>query len=96
MLVAEGGRTVGLGCRILKISRAWYFTWLAGERSKRPVENTEASEKVVRTHEEHPDMGHRRLLDQLEHDYDIMISDKRALRICRKLQVFSTIKYRNQ
>ncbi|MBQ1772504.1 MAG: hypothetical protein II000_11250 [Clostridia bacterium] len=41
-------------------------------------------------------MGHRRLKDPLEHDYVVMISDKKILRICRKLQVFSTIKYRNQ
>ena len=41
-------------------------------------------------------MGHRRLRDQLERDHGIVISDKRMLRICRKRQIFSTVKYRNQ
>ena len=40
-------------------------------------------------------MGYRRLRDQLEHDHGIVISDKRMLRICRKQQMFSTVKYRN-
>ena len=41
-------------------------------------------------------MGHRRLRDQLERDHGIVISDKRMLRICRKRQIFSTVKHRNR
>ncbi len=77
------------------MSRAAYYVWLLGKQSKRLAENTEIAEKTARIHEEHPEMGYRRLRDQLEHDHDIVISDKRMLRICRKQQIFSTVKYRN-
>ena len=40
-------------------------------------------------------MGHRRLRDQLMCEYGIDISDKRMLRICREMQMFSTVKYKN-
>lgn len=96
MAAGEKGIPVELGCRILKVSRASYYVWLAGKPGKRLVENTEIAEKVTRIHEKHPEMGHRRLRDQLEHDHGIVISDKRMLRICRKQQIFSTIKYRNR
>jgi transposase InsO family protein len=45
-------------------------------------------------HEEHPDMGYRRIRDTLEHDYDIKVNDKRVLRICRKKKIRSIIKHR--
>ena len=96
MVSKEKGIPVELGCRILKVSRAAYYVWLQGKPSQRMTENAEIAGKAARIHEEHPEMGHRRLKDQLEHDHDIVISDKRMLRICRKLQMFSTIKYRNQ
>ena len=96
MAAQEKGIPVELGCRILKVSRAAYYVWLQGKPGKRLVENTEIAEKVTVIHEEHPEMGYRRLRDQLEHDHDIMISDKRMLRICRKQQIVSTVKYRNQ
>ena len=70
--------------------------WLQGKPSKRLAENTEIAGKAARIHEEHPEMGYRRLRDQLEHDHDIIISDKRMLRICRKQQIFSAVKHKNQ
>ena len=70
--------------------------WLQGKPSKRLAENTEIDGKAARIHEEHPEMGYRRLRDQLEHDHDIVISDKRMLRICRKQHIFSTVKYRKR
>ena len=77
------------------MSRASYYTWLQGKPSKRMSENTEIAEKAAEIHKKHPDMGYRRLRDQLMREHGIVISDKRMLRICRKLQMFSTIKYRN-
>ena len=90
------GIPIELGCRILKVSRAAYYEWLQGKPGKRLTENTEIAEKAAAIHEEHPEMGYRRLRDQLEHDHGIVISDKRMLRICRKQQIFSTVKHRNQ
>lgn len=40
-------------------------------------------------------MGYRRINDVLKRDHKIMINDKRTLRICRSLDIKSTIKYRN-
>lgn len=39
-------------------------------------------------------MGYRRLNDKLRHDDDIIVNDKRILRICRKRQIKSNLKYR--
>ena len=43
-----------------------------------------------------PDKGYRRLNDDLRHDHDIHVNDKRILRICRARNIQSTIKYSNQ
>lgn len=45
-------------------------------------------------HDEHPDMGYRRLADKLERDTGKHITDKRALRICRKGCITSKIKWK--
>lgn len=44
-------------------------------------------------HRDSSDKGYRRIRDDLERYYDIQISDKRALRICRSRDIKSTIKY---
>ena len=44
---------------------------------------------------ESPDKGYRRINDDLRHNHDIYINDKRAFRICRKKNIKSTIKYNN-
>lgn len=46
-------------------------------------------------HTESPDKGYRRIRDDLERYHDTKISDKRMLRICRKRDIKSTIKYAN-
>ena len=42
-----------------------------------------------------PDMGYRRIRDDLERYHGIKANDKRVLRICRKKGIKSTIKYSN-
>lgn len=84
---------VELSCSILQVSRAAYYRWLQGRPSRRTAENTDIADKTVQLHSDHPDMGYRRLRDQLQWKYKIDISDKRMRRICRKLQIKSTIKY---
>ena len=44
---------------------------------------------------ESPDKGYRRINDDLRHDHGIHINDKRVLRICRKKDIKSMIKYSN-
>lgn len=84
---------VELSCSILQVSRAAYYRWLQGSPSRRTAENTDIADKTVQLHSDHPDMGYRRLRDQLQRKYKIDISDKRMRRICGKLQIKSTIKY---
>ncbi|OPX42602.1 integrase core domain protein [Ruminiclostridium hungatei] len=46
-------------------------------------------------HIESPDKGYRRINDDLRHDHNIHVNDKRILRICRTRNIKSTIKYNN-
>lgn len=57
------------------------------------AENEEIARKVEQIHMEHPDKGYRRINDDLRHDHAIHVNDKRVLRICRALDIKSTIKY---
>lgn len=50
---------------------------------------------VERIHKESPDKGYRRIRDELERYHAIKANDKRVLRICRKRNIKSTIKYSN-
>ena len=85
---------VELSCSILQVSRAAYYRWLQGRPSRRTAENTDIADKTVQLHSDHPDMGYRRLRDQLQWKYKIDISDKRMRRIpesCRSSPPLSTI-----
>jgi putative transposase len=42
----------------------------------------------------HPDMGYRRLRDELSRRHNITVNDKRVLRICRQEEIQSTIKWK--
>ena len=53
------------------------------------------AEKIERIHTESPDKGYRRIRDDLERYHGIKVNDKRVLRICRKKDIKSTIKYTN-
>ena len=56
--------------------------------------NREISEKIKKIHEDHPDMGYRRIRDELDRRYDTSINDKRVLRLCRKNRIQSAIKWK--
>ena len=45
-------------------------------------------------HTSHPDMGYRRISDELNRRYDVHVNEKRILRIDRVLHIQSTIKHR--
>lgn len=82
-------------CDILHVSHSAYYKWTSGKRSLRERENEKIAEMVEQIHNEHPDKGYRRINDDLKHDYDIHVNDKRILRICRAESIKSTIKYSN-
>ena len=50
--------------------------------------------KFKRLHKEHPDMGYRRIRDELDGHKGIHVNDKRVLRICRKYDIKSNIKWK--
>lgn len=81
---------------MLQVSRAAYYRWLSGKKSARTTENEAIAAKIEQIHMENPDKGYRRINDDLRHDHGIYISDKRVLRICRKRNIKSTIKYENK
>lgn len=89
------GYPVERACKILKVSRSAYYKWLNGSKSARETENIRIADIAEQIHNESPDKGYRRIRDDLERYHDIKISDKRMLRICRKRDIKSTIKYAN-
>ena len=91
----ENGDPVALCCDVLHISRSAYYKWASGKKSSRERENEEISRVIEEIYRESPDKGYRRINDSLRHDHDIHVSDKRVLRLCRKKDIKSTIKYAN-
>jgi transposase InsO family protein len=65
-------------------------------KSSRELENERIAREVEKIHEAHPDMGYRRIRDELDRRHDIHVNDKRVLRIDRVLHIQSTIKYKRQ
>jgi transposase InsO family protein len=82
-------------CEMLHVSRAAYYRWVSGRKSSRTTENEAIAEKIEQIHIESPDKGYRRINDDLRHGHNIHVNDKRVLRICRKKDIKSTIKYSN-
>ena len=80
---------------MLRVSRAAYYRWVSGRKSSRIAENEAIAEKIEQIHIESPDKGYRRMNDDLRHDYGVHVNDKRVLRICRKRDIKSTVKYNN-
>lgn len=77
------------------MARSAYNRWVSGKVSCRAVENERIAKKVEEIHIESPDKGYRRINDDLRHDHNIHVNDKRILRICRIRDIKSTIKYNN-
>lgn len=92
----EIGFPIETACKLLHVSRSAYHKWVSGKLSHRVAENEQLAEKIEKIHDEYPDKGYRRLNDDLRHDYDIHVNDKRVLRICRARDIRSTVKYSNR
>ena len=75
------------------VSRAAYYKWLHRGIPAYEVENERIAEEIEKIHMASPDMGYRRIRDDLERYHGIKVNDKRVLRICRKKGIKSTIKY---
>lgn len=77
------------------MARSAYNKWASGKVSCRTAENERIAKKVEEIHIESPDKGYRRINDDLRHDHNLHVNDKRILRICRTRDIKSTIKYNN-
>lgn len=93
-LSEERGYPVWKLCKHLHLARSAYYRWLGRSKSRREEENERIAEQVKKIHEAHPDMGYRRIRDELDRRHDIHVNDKRVLRINRALHIQSTIKFR--
>ena len=91
----EYGAPVELSCDLLGVSIAAYYRWLSGKKCSRELENEKIAEIMEQIHTENPDKGYRRIKDNLAHDHNLNVNEKRVLRICRSLDIKSTIKYKN-
>lgn len=81
-------------CKLGHITRASYYKWKNRSDNENDILNERIAKEIEKIHDEHPDMGYRRIRDTLEHDCDINVNDKRILRICRKKKIQSIIKHR--
>ena len=71
-------------CRYLGITRSSYYRWLKHPKSDNEIRNEQIADIIREIHRLHPDMGYRRIRDELAVNYGIPANDKRILRICRK------------
>lgn len=81
-------------CRYLGISRSAYYHWLKHPKSESERKNEQIADLIKEIHRFHPDMGYRRIRDELAVNYEMPFNDKRIQRICRKIGVQSSIKWR--
>lgn len=81
-------------CEIAGIARSAYYKWLNHVNSDNDNFNERIADIITKIHNEHPDMGYRRIRDTLAHDYGIDVNDKRVLKVCRKKRIQSYIKHR--
>ena len=82
-------------CKISNVSKSGYFKWLKHQKTFNDIKNEKIANIVEKIHDDYPDKGYRRIRDDLYRYYSINVNDKRILRICRVLQIKSTIKYKN-
>lgn len=66
------------------------------EKGENEIKNEEIAELIKQIHEEHPEMGYRRIRDELAYQYEIEVNDKRVQRITRYYGIKSNLKYRTQ
>lgn len=62
-------------CKMGHVSRAAYYKWLNHKESDNDKLNQKLAERLEELHEQHPDMGYRRLNDKLYHDDKINVMD---------------------
>lgn len=90
----EKGYPIDNLCAILQVTRSAYYRWLKQGKSRNEIRNEELTKKIEDIHHKHPDMGYRRIRDELQAHYGEQVNDKRVLRICRNRGIQSRIKWK--
>lgn len=72
--------SISVLCEFAGIARSAYYKWLSHVNSDNDNLNERIAETITKIHNEHPDMGYRRIRDTLVHDYKIAVNDKRVLK----------------
>lgn len=80
-------------CEFLHVSRSAYYRWLRQPKSAQTIFNEHLADLIRYIYEADNDKGYRRIRDDLVQDYGLYVNDKRVLRICRNLQIKSTVKH---
>ena len=52
-------------CRYLGVSRSSYYRWLKHPKSDSEIGNEQIADMIREIHQSHPDMGYRRIRDEL-------------------------------
>ena len=92
----EGVASIRRLCDVAGIPRASYYKWLERTPPEYEILNEAIAEAFLEIHDEYPDKGYRRINDDLLRVYGFQVSDNRVLRICRYLNIKSTIKYKRE
>jgi hypothetical protein len=71
-----------------------FYHWLRYPKNNREIENESIATEIRNIHEQHPDMGYRRIRDELDRYEEIHVNDKKVLRICRKYDIKSNMKWK--
>ena len=66
--------------RYLGITRSSYYRWLKHPKSDNEIRNEQIADIIREIHQLHPDMGYRRIRDELAVNYGIPVCFRTALR----------------
>ena len=81
-------------CKIAGVSRSAYYSWAKDPYRPKVLEDAWTLAMMRFINSQHPDMGHRRIADELAVRFDIKISDQKCLRLCRIAGIASNLKYK--
>lgn len=74
----EHNYSIRASCKTANVSRVVYYKWLNRKESDNEKLNRQLAERLEELHENHLDMGYRKLNDKLRHEDKIEVNDKRG------------------
>ena len=69
-------RSIDSLCKYLNVSRSAYYRWVKYPKSNNELRNERLSTEIQRIHNQHPDMGYRRIRFELDGHKGIHVNDK--------------------